>query len=111
MKTEKDEQSMKRISMNKDGLTEYCLKNGIKKLALFGSVLRNDFGPESDIDILVEFEPGHVPDLFTFVRMQDEMSAFFSNRRIDLVTYKALRGENRKAEILKTAEVFYESAA
>ncbi len=52
-----------RINIDHDKIAEFCRRHHIRRLALFGSVLRDDFGPESDVDVLVEFEPGHVPGL------------------------------------------------
>ena len=89
----------------KERLAEFCRRHHILKLALFGSVLREDFGPESDIDVLVEFEPGHVPGL-GFIRMQDELSRIFDGRRVDLVTPKFLNRRIRD-EVLRSAEVQY----
>lgn len=65
-------------------IAEFCRRHHIKKLALFGSVLRDDFRPNSDIDVLVEFEPGHVPGL-AFFTMQEELSRLLG-RRVDLNT-------------------------
>jgi hypothetical protein len=64
---------------------EFCRRHQIKRLALFGSVLRADFGPESDIDILVEFEEGSTPTLFGIVRMESELSVMLE-RDVDLRT-------------------------
>jgi len=89
----------------KDQLVEFCRRNHIRKLALFGSVLREDFRPDSDIDVLVEFEPGHVPGL-RFIRLQDELSSLFGGRPVDLVTPKFLNRRIRD-EVLRTAEVQY----
>jgi len=89
-------------------LAEFCRRNHIRRLALFGSVLREDFGPDSDIDVLVEFEPGHVPGL-RFIRLQDELSALFGGRRVDLVTPKFLNHRIRD-EVLGSAEVQYAGA-
>jgi uncharacterized protein len=55
-----------RIAIDHERLANFCRHNHIHKLALFGSVLRDDFGPDSDVDVLVEFEPGHVPGLRFF---------------------------------------------
>jgi predicted nucleotidyltransferase len=63
----------RRPEISKEKLAEYCLKHHIRKLAFFGSVLRDDFRPESDIDVLVEFETGHVPGL-AFFSMEAELS-------------------------------------
>jgi len=73
-------------------------------LSLFGSVLREDFGPESDIDVLVEFEPGQVPGL-EFVRMKEELSQLLG-RRVDLNTPKSLSPYFRE-EVLREAERVY----
>lgn len=73
-----------RLSIPEERLRAFCERHHIRKLALFGSVLRDDFGPESDIDVLVEFEPGHVPG-FDFFVIQDELSALLG-REVDLNT-------------------------
>ncbi|HEY2292862.1 MAG TPA: nucleotidyltransferase family protein [Thermoanaerobaculia bacterium] len=86
-------------------LAEFCRRNHIRRLSLFGSVLRDDFGPQSDIDILVEFEPGHVPGL-RFIRLQDELSGLFGGRHVDLVTPRFLNRRIRD-EVLRSAEVQY----
>lgn len=72
------------ISIPETELREFCQRHHIKRLALFGSVLRDDFGPHSDIDVLVEFESGHVPG-FAFFGMQDELSQIFGHK-VDLNT-------------------------
>ena len=100
-----------KININKKELIAYCEKSGIKSLSLFGSVLREDFNSESDIDILVQFEEGKVPGLIGFVRIQNELSEFFEGYPVDMVTLKALRGQNRKKEILESSEVFYAKAS
>lgn len=86
-------------------IAEFCRRNHIRSLSLFGSVLREDFRPDSDIDVLVEFEPGHVPGL-RFIRLQDELSVLFGGRPVDLVTPKFLNRRIRD-EVLRTAEVQY----
>ena len=72
------------ISISKEQIIAFCQKHYIKQLGLFGSVLRADFNAESDVDVLVEFAPGHVPGL-AFFRMQNELSALFQ-RDVDLNT-------------------------
>jgi len=89
----------------KTRLADFCRRNHIQRLSLFGSVLRDDFSPESDIDVLVEFEPGHVPG-FRFIRMQEELSDLFGGRRVDLVTPKFLNRRIRD-EVLRSAKVQY----
>ena len=87
-------------------IREFCRRHHIRRLALFGSTLRGDAHSESDLDVLVEFEPGYVPGL-AFIRMQDELSALFDGRPIDLVTPKFLNHRIRE-RVLAEAEVIYE---
>ena len=71
-------------AVDKDRIAEFCRRHHIRKLSLFGSALREDFGPESDLDVLVEFEPGHTPGL-AFFAMQDELSEMLGHK-VDLNT-------------------------
>jgi predicted nucleotidyltransferase len=89
----------------RERLADFCRRNHIRRLSLFGSVLRDDFRADSDIDVLVEFEPGHVPGL-RFIRLQDELSTLFEGRPVDLVTPKFLNRRIRD-EVLRTAQVQY----
>lgn len=73
-----------RLRVPPEKLAEFCRKNRIKKLSLFGSVLRDDFGPDSDIDVLVEFEPGQTPG-FAIIDMENELS-LMAGRKVDLRT-------------------------
>lgn len=86
-------------------LAEFCRRNHIRRLSLFGSVLRDDFGPDSDVDILVEFEAGHVPGL-RFIRLEQELSQLFGGRRVDLVTPKFLNPRIRD-RVLGDLEIQY----
>ena len=67
-------------------IAEFCQRHHIQKLSLFGSVLRDDFRSESDIDFLVEFEPGKTPGYFKLVSMEMELSEMLEGRKIDLKT-------------------------
>ena len=87
-------------------IAEFCKKNHIRKLSLFGSVLRDDFSSESDIDFLVEFETGKVPGLIGLSRMERELSKILSGRKVDLRTPQDLSKYFRK-EVLACAEVQY----
>ena len=75
---------------SEDGLVEVCRIWHIRKLSLFGSVLRDDFGPDSDVDVLVEFETGHTPSLFSLERLRVDLSRVFEGRKIDLFTPRSL---------------------
>lgn len=94
----------RRFAVPESRLAEFCHKHHIKKLSLFGSVLRNDFRPDSDIDVLVEFEPGHVPG-FAIIAMQNELSQLFG-RKVDLRTPKDLSRYFRE-RVVREAEVQY----
>ena len=93
-----------RIKIDQTKIEDFCRRNHIRKLAFFGSVLRDDFGPESDVDILVEFEEGHVPGLHFFA-LQDELTSLMG-RKVDLHTPGFLSRYFRK-EVLEQAQVQY----
>jgi len=86
----------------------FCQRHRIARLALFGSALRDDFGPDSDVDVLVEFQPGHVPGL-DFVSIERELSGLRQGRRVDLVTPKFLNMRIRD-QVLREAEPLYVAA-
>jgi hypothetical protein len=92
------------IDVPRSALEDFCRRNHIRKLAFFGSVLRRDFRPDSDVDVLVEFEPGHVPGL-AFFGLQEELSEMFG-RPVDLHTPGCFRPPLRK-RIKAEAEVVY----
>ena len=69
-----------------DRVREFCERNHILRLSLFGSALRDDFSEDSDVDLLVEFHPDHVPGLFSIARMEEELSRLLGGRRVDLRT-------------------------
>ena len=93
-----------RIYVDSNVIADFCHRHHIRRLAFFGSVLRNDFGPESDVDVLVEFEPGHVPGL-AFLVMEEELAAILG-RRVDLNTPGFLSPYFRD-RVLAEAEVQY----
>jgi predicted nucleotidyltransferase len=92
------------IKIPKDKLAEFCRRHHIRKLSFFGSVLRDDFRPDSDIDVLVEFEPGHVPGL-AFFGMEEELAAILG-RKVDLHTPQFLSKYFRD-QVVAEAEVQY----
>ncbi|MDI6854871.1 MAG: nucleotidyltransferase family protein [Deltaproteobacteria bacterium] len=93
-----------KISLSAEKLHEFCRKNHIRKLALFGSVLRDDFRKESDIDVLVEFEPGHVPGL-VFFEMEKELSDILGHK-VELHTPGFLSPYFRD-QVIDEAEIQY----
>jgi predicted nucleotidyltransferase len=96
-----------RIQADREGIARFCRRNYVRWLALFGSVLRDGFGPGSDVDVLVEFEPGHVPGLLGLARLERELSDSFAGRKVDLRTPEDLSRYFRDA-VLAEAEVQYE---
>jgi predicted nucleotidyltransferase len=92
------------ISIPAERLTEICRRYHVRRLALFGSVLRDDFTPQSDIDVLVEFEPGRTPGL-AFFTLQDELTELFG-RQVDLNTAGFLSPYFRD-EVIAEAETIY----
>ena len=95
-----------RISMPREKIAAFCRRHHIRRLSVFGSALRTDFDENSDIDILVEFERGHVPGLLRLARMERELSALLGGRKVDLRTPEDLSRYFRK-DVLKEAEVQY----
>ena len=93
--------------MSKDKLIEFCKKNYIKKLSVFGSALRDQLGPDSDIDLLVEFEEDHTPGLFSIVRMEMELAEALG-RKVDLRTPEDLSRYFRD-EVIRNAQLEYQS--
>ena len=99
------------VSIPKTRLTSFCRSQGIKRLALFGSALRSDFGPDSDIDLLVDFEQGRTPDLLDLAGMETELSRMFG-RDVDLVSRRGVEASLnhlRRKSILESAEIIYGS--
>ena len=93
-----------RIEVPTEKLVEFCRRHHIRRFAFFGSVLREDFRPDSDVDVLVEFEEGHVPGL-AFFGLQDELSELLG-RRVDLNTPGCF-GPRLRPRILADAETVY----
>ena len=93
-----------RIEIDRERLAGFCRRNHIHRLALFGSVLRDDFGPDSDVDVLVEFEPGRVPGL-RFFALERELSEILG-RKVDLNTPNFI-GPYFRDRVLAEAEVQY----
>jgi uncharacterized protein len=94
------------IDVPVEKIAEFCRKWKVQRLSLFGSVLREDFGPDSDVDVLVSFEPDSTWDLLDLVDMRDELVALFG-REVDLVEEEGLRNPFRRSNILSTRQVVY----
>ena len=96
-----------RTSPPKKQIEEFCRKHGVTELSIFGSVLRDDFGPDSDVDVLITLQPGQTMTLEKYLDMRDELSQMFGGREIDLVQKRLLKNPYRRHEILTTREVLY----
>ncbi len=96
-----------KIEIPRQLVAEFCRCNHIRRLALFGSVLRDDFGPESDVDVLVEFEEGHTPGL-RFFALERELSGLLG-RRVELHTPSFL-GRHFRDRVIREARVEYDAA-
>ncbi|MDQ3687985.1 MAG: nucleotidyltransferase domain-containing protein [Acidobacteriota bacterium] len=95
------------IKIPKNKIADFCRRHHIRKLALFGSVLRRDFGKKSDVDVLVEFDPRHVPGLFKLADMKSELSTLIEHPRVDLRTPQDINHLFRD-DVISSAEVQYE---
>ena len=93
------------VAIDDQQLAEFCCRNHIRYFAFFGSVLHGDFGPQSDVDVLVQFEPGSTPSLFGIVRMEDELTDMLG-RKADLRTPEDLSRHFRD-KVLTEAAVQY----
>jgi predicted nucleotidyltransferase len=95
----------KNLKIPKDKIAEFCVKNHIKKLAVFGSAIRDDFTPQSDVDVLVEFQSGHVPGFIKLAGMEIELSEIVGHK-VDMRTAEDLSPYFRK-EVVQSAEIQY----
>ena len=92
--------------ISKEKLADFCKRNNIRKLSVFGSSIRGEMRPDSDIDLLVEFERNHTPGLFTIIRMEMELSEMLG-RKVDLRTPEDLSRYFRD-EVVRNAELQYQ---
>lgn len=98
-----------KIHVNRERLGDFCRRNHIARLSFFGSVLREDFTPESDLDVLVVFEEGRTPGFIGIARLERELSVILDNRKVDLRTFHDLSRYFR-TEVLASAVVQYAQA-
>lgn len=97
------------LSVDEEVLRDFCSRHGIRRLAAFGSVLGEQFRPDSDIDLLVEFEPGRLPGLVTLAAMELELGDLFERREVELRTYEDLSRYFRD-EVRASAMPLYDAA-
>jgi uncharacterized protein len=98
---------MMAAEIDREGIRAFCLRWGVREFSLFGSILREDFGPGSDVDVLVTFNEGGALTFDSYVGMREELSALFGGREVDLVETGRLADPYRRYEILRTREVVY----
>jgi len=103
-----DVQALRKVTCSGDALVEICRRYEVRELALFGSVLRDDFRSESDVDVLYEIEPGAPMGLIRLGGLKEELEALFG-RSVDLVPKKGLKPAIRQS-VLDSAEVVYAAA-
>ncbi|MGI8477753.1 MAG: nucleotidyltransferase family protein [Thermomicrobiales bacterium] len=95
------------LNVSREEIAEFCRRHHIRWLAVFGSAVRDDFRPESDVDVLVEFEPDRTPGL-AFFRLPEELSPLFGGRAVDLGTKRSLNRWLRD-DVLKNLDVLYDA--
>jgi predicted nucleotidyltransferase len=95
-----------KVEVSEDAIASFCDRWKITEFALFGSILRDDFRPDSDVDVLVSFAPDAKWSLFDIVHMKEELEILFG-REVDLVQKDCLRNPFRRYEILSTKQVIY----
>ncbi len=95
------------IDVPKEKIKAFCGKWNISELSLFGSVLRDDFRPDSDIDVLLVFGPGGGQTFENFLEIREELSEIFHGRRVDIAEKRYLRNPYRRYEILTNREIVY----
>lgn len=94
------------IDIPSDRIAAFCQRHSIRKLSLFGSVLRDDFRPDSDVDVLVEFEEGKTPGLIRLAGLEFELSAFLGGRTVDMNTLQCL-SRHMRDQVVAEAQVQY----
>jgi hypothetical protein len=95
------------LGVSREQIAGFCRRHHILRLSLFGSVLRDDFRPDSDVDVLVEFAPGHTPG-WDIITIEDELSQLLGGRKVDMLNPRYLYHRLRD-RILASAEVQYEA--
>jgi hypothetical protein len=93
------------FGVSREDVASFCRKHHIRRLALYGSVVRDDFTPQSDIDVLVEFDPEHVPG-FAIVRIERELGELFDGREVQLVTFGSLSYLIRDQVLAEAVELY-----
>ena len=99
------------LLISRPAIADFCRRHHIKRCSLFGSATRADFDPQSDVDVMVEFEDNAAVSLFDLVNLQDALSELFGHRRVDIATPAILRNPYRQQTILRDIETLYAADA
>jgi len=95
------------LSLSRDAIAAFCRKHRIRRLSLFGSATREDFRPDSDVDVLLEFAEDARASLFDLVDLQDELSVLFAGRTVDVATPSILQNPFRHRTVTRDLETLY----
>ena len=99
--------AMRRLNVSRRAVGDFCRRHRLKKLSFFGSVTRDDFKPGSDVDVMVEFESGDKPSLFTLSDLRDELSALFGGLSVDVITNAPIPNPFVRETIMRDLETIY----
>jgi predicted nucleotidyltransferase len=99
--------NLRNIQLSHTAIEQFCRKWNLRELSVFGSVLRDDFRPTSDVDVLVTLTPGSAMTFEGFLEMREELSQMFGGREIDLIQKRLLRNPFLRERILTTRKVLY----
>lgn len=94
------------LVIDKEKIADFCRRHDIERLGIFGSALRDDFSPDSDVDVLVDFVVGHTPGFFRLFEMEEELSVIFGGRKVDIRTPQDLSRYFRD-KVVASAQVQY----
>lgn len=99
--------TLRRLGVSKRRLASFCRQHGIRRLSFFGSVTRDDFRADSDVDVMVEFYPDKIPSLFGIVDLKAQLSALFGGRSVDVLTSPIISNPVRRRSIERDLQVAY----
>jgi uncharacterized protein len=99
--------NLQNIQLPESAIEQFCRKWNLRELSVFGSVLREDFQPASDVDVLITFAPGSGMTFESFLEMRAELSKMFGGREVDLIQKRLLRNPFLRERILMTRKVLY----
>jgi predicted nucleotidyltransferase len=99
--------ALQRLKVSRRAVGDFCRRHHLKKLSFFGSITREDFRPDSDVDVMLEFEPGHKADLLALSGLRDELSALFDGRSVDVITNAPIPNPFVRETIMRDLQTVY----